>query len=86
MASSSSPSASRSRRTRSAAMPSQYGLDYDIGLDSTGAIARTYGVFGIPTHYFVDPNGIIRDRSFGPLSRTEMERRLATILPTAVAK
>ena len=32
----------------------QYGLDYTIGLDSTGAIARTYGVFGIPTHYFVD--------------------------------
>ena len=57
----------------------QYGLDYAVGLDPTGAIARTYGVFGIPTHYFVDPTGTIRDRSFGPLSRTEMERRLATI-------
>jgi len=59
----------------------RYSLDYTVGLDSSGAIARTYEVFGIPTHYFVDRSGVIRDRSFGPLNRVEMGRRLTTILP-----
>lgn len=64
----------------------RYGLDYTVGLDSNGAIARTYEVFGIPTHYFVDRNGVIKDRSFGPLNRGEMERRLAAILPTGASR
>ena len=59
----------------------RYSLDYTVALDSSGAIARTYEVFGIPTHYFVDRSGVIRDRSFGPLTRAEMERRLTAILP-----
>ncbi len=60
----------------------RYGLDYTVGLDSSGAVARTYQVFGIPTHYFVARDGVISDRSFGPLNRAEMERRLARILAT----
>jgi peroxiredoxin len=59
---------------------SRYGLTYTIGMDVSGAILHTYHVFGIPTHYFVDRNGIIRDRVFGPLDRAGIERRLAEIL------
>jgi len=62
----------------------RYGLDYTVGLDSTGAIARTYSVFGIPSHYFVDRTGVITDRSFGPLDRAGMEQRIAKILPEKV--
>ena len=57
----------------------KFGLGYTIGLDSTGAISETYGVFGLPTHYFIDGQGIIRDRNFGPLTREQMEERVATI-------
>lgn len=57
----------------------KFGLGYTIGLDSTGAISETYGVFGLPTHYFIDRQGIIRDRNFGPLTREQMEQRVATI-------
>ncbi len=57
----------------------QYGLTYQIGLDTTAAIMQRYGVFGLPTHYFIDRQGLIRDRFFGPLSRAEMERRVAAI-------
>lgn len=32
-----------------------------------------------------DRKGVIRDRSFGPLDRAEMERRLATILSSSGA-
>jgi thiol:disulfide interchange protein len=41
---------------------------------------HTYRVFGIPTHYFIDRNGIIRDRVFGPLDRSGIEQHLAEIL------
>ncbi len=58
----------------------RYGLTYTIGMDVTGAIMHTYGVFGIPTHYFIDRDGIIRDRVFGPLDKAGIEQRLAEIL------
>jgi len=56
-----------------------YGLGYRIGLDTYAAIMRTYGVFGLPTHYFIDRSGVIRDRYFGPLKRDQMEQRVALI-------
>ncbi|MBI3745214.1 MAG: TlpA family protein disulfide reductase [Chloroflexi bacterium] len=58
----------------------KFGLTYRIGLDETGAISEAYGVFGLPTHYFIDRQGVIRDRNFGPLTRAQMEQRVAALL------
>jgi thiol:disulfide interchange protein len=55
-------------------------MTYPIGMDVAGAVLHTYRVFGIPTRYFIDRNGIIRDRVFGPLDRTGIEERLTEIL------
>jgi cytochrome c biogenesis protein CcmG, thiol:disulfide interchange protein DsbE len=57
-----------------------YGLTYPIGLDVTGAVFRTYRIFGLPSHYFIDRDGVIRGRYFGPLTRDQIEQQLATIL------
>jgi peroxiredoxin len=57
----------------------RYGLTYTIGADTYAAIMRTYGVFGLPTHYFIDRRGVIRDRYFGPLRRDQMEQRVDLI-------
>ena len=57
----------------------RYGLGYRIGLDTYAAIMKTYGVFGLPTHYFIDRQGIIRDRYLGPLKRDQMEQRVNLI-------
>jgi hypothetical protein len=57
-------------------------LTYTIGLDVSAAIMRTYGVYGLPTHYFVDRDGVIRDRWYGPLSRAQIEERLSVIIPS----
>jgi cytochrome c biogenesis protein CcmG/thiol:disulfide interchange protein DsbE len=57
-----------------------YGLTYTAALDPSGAIMRDYGVFGLPTHYFIDREGIIRERVYGPMTRDEMEERLASIV------
>jgi cytochrome c biogenesis protein CcmG, thiol:disulfide interchange protein DsbE len=58
----------------------RYGLTYTIGMDITGAIFRTYRVFGLPTHYFIDRDGIVRDRAFGPLDRAGIDKKLAEIM------
>ena len=60
---------------------STYDLTYTGALDPSGSIMRSYGVFGLPTHYFIDADGIIRDRFYGPMSLDQMEERLASILP-----
>lgn len=62
-----------------------YDLTYTGALDPSGSIMRSYGVFGLPTHYFIDDEGIIRDRFYGPMSLEQMEERLASILPAADA-
>ncbi len=57
-----------------------YSLTYTGALDPSGSIMRSYRVFGLPTHYFIDAEGIIRDRFYGPMSLDQMEERLASIL------
>ncbi len=63
-----------------AAYARKHGLTYPIVLDPDGVTVSTYGVFGLPTHYFIDRAGVIVDRSFGELDRAQMEQRVATIL------
>ena len=58
---------------------STYGLTYRIALDPTAGAFRLWGVFGLPTHYFIGRDGLIRDRWFGPLSLDEMQRRVDLI-------
>ena len=58
----------------------RYDLGYTVALDLTGSAVAIYRVFGLPTHYFVDRNGVVRDRYFGPLTREQMEQRLAAII------
>ena len=58
----------------------RYGLTYRIGLDLTGAVFRTYRIFGLPSHYFIDRDGVIRGRYFGPLTRDLAEQQLKVIL------
>jgi thiol-disulfide isomerase/thioredoxin len=57
----------------------RYGLTYRIALDPTAGAFRGWGVFGLPTHYFIDRDGRIVDRWFGPLPLAEMERRVELI-------
>jgi cytochrome c biogenesis protein CcmG, thiol:disulfide interchange protein DsbE len=57
-----------------------HGIDYRVGLDETGSVKLRYGAWGLPTHYFLDASGVIRDRSFGQLSSSLMEGHLRAIL------
>lgn len=55
-------------------------LDYAIGLDATAAVKDLYGAWGLPSHFFLDGNGVIRDRYFGQMTRELMEQHLRAIL------
>ncbi len=47
--------------------------------DPTGAVALAYGVLGPPETYFVDADGIVRAKHFGPLTEADMAANLALI-------
>jgi peroxiredoxin len=66
-----------------AAYAETYGLEYPIGFDATSAIFRTYQAYGLPTHLFIDRDGVIRSVWRGPLSTPEAERLLARLLADA---
>ena len=52
-------------------------------VDETGRVAIDYGVTGPPETFFVDADGIIRSKVFGPLTDALMAERLAGILQVA---
>lgn len=51
--------------------------------DPGGRLAIEFGVTGPPETFFVDADGIVRAKQFGPLNAELMETRLASILPAA---
>lgn len=62
------------------AFQARYGdTGYSHVVDIDGRLAIDYGVTGPPETFFVDADGIVRDRQFGPLSETLMAQRLASI-------
>ena len=48
-------------------------------LDSDGKVSRSYQVSGVPTTFFIDREGIIRDLQIGELSEAALESKLAKI-------
>ncbi len=59
----------------------RYGLGYTIGADVTGAIFHAYKVFALPTQFFIDPNGVVRQVVNGPLTEARASQLIESILP-----
>lgn len=59
----------------------RYSLRYPIGADVSGDIFHAYKVYALPTQFFIDPDGIIRDVVNGPLSLQGAASRIEAILP-----
>jgi peroxiredoxin len=47
------------------AFAKKMGLTFPIVVDRRANIAERYGVVSLPVTFFIDPNGIIRERVFG---------------------
>jgi cytochrome c biogenesis protein CcmG/thiol:disulfide interchange protein DsbE len=52
---------------------------WPTGIDDSGAVALDYGVLGPPETFFVDADGIIRAKHYGPLTPDDMDRYLPLI-------
>ena len=48
-------------------------------VDQDGRLAIDFGVTGPPETFFVDADGIVRSRQWGPLTEATMDERLASI-------
>lgn len=55
------------------------GLTYRHVPDPQSLAAASYGVSGIPVHFFIGPDGVLKQRTEGALSRPEMDAALAAI-------
>jgi peroxiredoxin len=58
-------------------------LSFTIGLDQTTQIAANYRIVGIPTHFFIDPDGVLRVWRIGSMSKGTMEKNIESILSAA---
>lgn len=62
-----------------------FGMDFPIAIDRTGEVGDTWRIGGpiegIPSSYFIDAEGIVRARVFGPMSEDTLNENLALIAP-----
>jgi peroxiredoxin len=62
----------------------EYGMRFPIVIDRSGQVAEAWRiggpVEGIPSSYFVDENGIVRARVFGPMNSETIEEELAKVM------
>lgn len=56
------------------------GVSYPALLDEQSKIARSFGVVGLPTTYFVDARGIVRGKIIGEADEATFERQVVELL------
>ena len=54
-------------------------LELPMLLDSDGAVAEQYRLFGFPGHFFLDRDGVVQSLEMGDLTEDEMRERLAEL-------
>jgi peroxiredoxin len=63
---------------------SEYGMSFPVVIDRTGQVAEAWRIGGpiegIPSSYFIDVEGIVRARVFGPMDAGRIEQELAKVL------
>ncbi|HSO29058.1 MAG TPA: TlpA disulfide reductase family protein [Candidatus Sulfomarinibacteraceae bacterium] len=56
------------------------GLNFTMIADPSTALASRYRTYGLPTHFFIGPDGTIREVRLGGLPPQEMDRLVRSIL------
>ena len=58
----------------------KYGVTFPVGLDKTAAIQKSFGLYGIPTTYFIDKQGIINYFHSGGVTEELLQHELDKVL------
>ena len=64
-----------------AAFRQELGVSFPTVIDRRMGVSREYAVNSIPTTFFVDRQGVIRDRFIGPMSDAVLADKTAAIYP-----
>lgn len=54
----------------------RYDVTFPVGLDKTAEIQKSFGLYGIPTTYFIDKNGIINYSHSGVVTEELLQHEL----------
>lgn len=58
----------------------KYGVTFPVGLDKTAAIQKSFGIYGIPTTYFIDRQGVINYSHSGSVTEELLQHELDKLL------
>ena len=58
----------------------RYGVNFPVGLDKTAEIQKSFGLYGIPTTYFIDKQGIIHYFHSGVVTEELLRHELDKLL------
>jgi len=67
--------------TAVAAFAHDLGINFPIPLDAQARVSRLYGARSLPTTFFIDRQGIIRQVQIGPVTEATLAQRLRSIYP-----
>lgn len=62
------------------AFQQELGITFPLLLDQNGDTTRLFRLTGLPTSFFIDRQGVIRDIQVGAMSRATLDSKLARIL------
>jgi peroxiredoxin len=68
-----------------AAYAARYQLPYTIGFDASGHVFHAYKVYALPTQFFIDPQGVIRQVVNGPVDEAGAAALIESMLPPAAS-
>ena len=63
------------------AFAEKLGLSFTIPLDQSADVSRLFRVRSLPTTFFIDRSGIIRQMQIGPVTEATLAQSLKTIYP-----
>jgi cytochrome c biogenesis protein CcmG/thiol:disulfide interchange protein DsbE len=72
-----------SSRADAVAEVARQAVPYPVVLDDDGAVARAYGVTGLPRTYLIDAEGIVRKVFSGRVTRAQLEKAIAPFVPAS---
>jgi len=58
----------------------KYQVTFPVGIDKTAEIQKSYGLYGIPTTYFIDKQGIINYSHSGSVTKELLQHELDKLL------
>lgn len=58
----------------------EFGITYPIWLDQDNTINRLYRIRSLPTTYYIDSNGVIRDQIIGTASEAVLSSKLKALV------